>query len=475
MGCYEKFSFESLSEIPRLSWLAIVTNSPIVRVLHGNSVETTDSFFIEGAWSGDFSAGNLSESDCLFGSGGQLKDGVLTLVSSIATTDYLYIYDKKGSYFFSNSLPTLLWWVKDELNPLESEYSTINESVLLGIRNYRPLLPTKNGAVKRIIHFNAEIGDGRLSMVEKPLPPHFASYGDYHDYLRSSCVNLIRNARDVRRAHALKVFSTQSKGYDSTAFNVLVHDCGLDGVFTITQGKGAKAFANLDADSQYDDDGSQICQILGLNVIPLNRRQFESQIENETAYWAGMHRNGDMNFVGLHKHIVPPAILLTGTLGELWYPTRLSRPGTINDELVRWDLSCHGLSEIRLDVGYVQVAVPYIGARRRIDITKISDSAEMMPWALQNKYDRPIPRRIAEEGGVPRALFGQRKTGSVVDFPPPDVPYGRELRREFFSFLKSNGILGILDSPCFRWCINTTNSLPLSRLAITAWPTIWTE
>ena len=33
----------------------------------------------------------------------------------------------------------------------------------------------------------------------------------------------------------------------------------------------------------------------------------------------------------------------------------------------------------------------------------------MAPWRLGNDYDRPIPRRIAESAGVPRAAFGQRK------------------------------------------------------------------
>jgi hypothetical protein len=37
----------------------------------------------------------------------------------------------------------------------------------------------------------------------------------------------------------------------------------------------------------------------------------------------------------------------------------------------------------------------------------------MHPWKLGNGYyDRPIARRIAEEAGVPREFFGQRKRGA---------------------------------------------------------------
>jgi len=60
---------------------------------------------------------------------------------------------------------------------------------------------------------------------------------------------------------------------------------------------------------------------------------------------------------------------------------------------------------------------------------------------LGNSYDRPIPRRIAEEAGVPRDLFGQTKVGSVVLFPSPSLPYGRELREKFLEYLVNEGIM----------------------------------
>jgi hypothetical protein len=36
----------------------------------------------------------------------------------------------------------------------------------------------------------------------------------------------------------------------------------------------------------------------------------------------------------------------------------------------------------------------------------------MKKWQLNNNYDRPIPRRIIEEAGVPRELFGLNKHGA---------------------------------------------------------------
>jgi hypothetical protein len=61
----------------------------------------------------------------------------------------------------------------------------------------------------------------------------------------------------------------------------------------------------------------------------------------------------------------------------------------------------------------------------------------MAPWRLSNRYDRPIPRRLAEEAGVPRELFGQVKVGSTVEFVPPQIPQDPVLRAEYFEFLRA--------------------------------------
>jgi hypothetical protein len=440
IGGFKKFVPSCVRDLPPLSWLAIVDGSPLVTVLHGSLVEMSDDFFVEGAWSGDYSRGNLADCDCMFGSGGQIRDGTLLFVTSIATTDYVFYYEHKGIYLVSNSLPLVLWRAEDGLDPLNFAYSNINQSIVEGLRRHIRDMPTQNGVVRRVMHFNLRFSGQTPSLVDKRLPPPFGSFSDYDTYLRSCCERLFENARDPARRQKVTVYSTQSTGYDSTAINAIVRDYGVDAVFTIQQGKGSDTFANHDAADQVDDDGAEIARLLDLNVIQVSRREFEDRIPRECLFWAGMHRNGDMNFVGIHKHIRAPALLLTGTLGEIWYPTSSAHPEALDDELVRGDLSCHGLSEVRTDIGYVQCAIPYIGARRRKDIVNISDSDEMEPWRLHSRYDRPIPRRIGEDAGVPRNVFGQRKSASVVDFPPPDIPFGQELRREYFEFLRTNHI-----------------------------------
>jgi hypothetical protein len=53
----------------------------------------------------------------------------------------------------------------------------------------------------------------------------------------------------------------------------------------------------------------------------------------------------------------------------------------------------------------------------------------MSAWQLDNDYDRPIPRRLLEERGVPRAWFGFGKKAVAQDF---ESPVGARLRDIFF-------------------------------------------
>jgi hypothetical protein len=146
--------------------------------------------------------------------------------------------------------------------------------------------------------------------------------------------------------------------------------------------------------------------------------------------------------LAIGRHVADVGLLLTGVLGEMWYSEAGYRPfrHMLNDELWRWDLSGHGLGEVRLKIGLIQVAVPYIGARRRPDIYRIGMSEEMAPWRLPAYYDRPIPRRLGEEAGLPRESFGMRKMASVTQFPEPPVPHDKALAAGYFAALRGAGL-----------------------------------
>src|SRR5256885_14647812 len=54
-------------------------------------------------------------------------------------------------------------------------------------------------------------------------------------------------------------------------------------------------------------------------------------------------------------------------------------------------------------------------------------------WRRGGTYDRPIPRRILEEAGIPPRLFGGRKKAIVRTYSYPMNP---ALRRAFFADLR---------------------------------------
>jgi len=90
--------------------------------------------------------------------------------------------------------------------------------------------------------------------------------------------------------------------------------------------------------------------------------------------------------------------------------------GKVSSDLKWGGQSGASLYESRLRIGFIHAPVPYIGACSMHTINKISCSEEMRPWVLNSGYNRPIPRRVLEERGVPRDAFGQKKNAIQVVF-----------------------------------------------------------
>jgi hypothetical protein len=105
-------------------------------------------------------------------------------------------------------------------------------------------------------------------------------------------------------------------------------------------------------------------------------------------------------------------VLFTGCHGDtMWEKQKVP-----SDVIKRGDLDGGSLGEYRRRVDFIHLPLPYIGALRHGDVVAISNSAEMMPYSVGGDYDRPIPRRILEEAGVPRAAFGQAKKATTISF-----------------------------------------------------------
>jgi hypothetical protein len=441
-----RFAYRHNPSLPGLAWLASIDMSAgVADVQHGQFVEVHPRFFYEGAWAGDFTRGRPDETEVVFGSGAVIVDDVVYVVPSLATTDCIYYRYERGVLDVANSLPLLLAHQSDELDPACRRYPEINNSMMDGIRGYARSIPTRGGSVSRLMHHNLRVDAIAVAEVPKPDPPHFDTFDSYREYLVRGYEALTRNARDAARRWPLRIYSTQSRGYDTTAVNAIAAPFGLDGVFTVRTGKGGGVFADHRDEPEVDDDGTIIAQELGIApVMAIERRAFQQDFPEELYFHASIHECQDANLKQIADHLVPPALLLGGLLGgEMWYSLdswHYDRSGPHDNDLGKLDIGGFGLTEPRLRAGYVHVSPPYIGGRRRDEVVAITESSAMAAWRLHNDYDRPIPRRIAEEAGVPRRAFGQTKVGSVVEFAIPQVPQGAQLRRRFFAFLQRNGL-----------------------------------
>ncbi len=223
--------------------------------------------------------------------------------------------------------------------------------------------------------------------------------------------------------------------------NAILAPLGLDRVFTNRHGKAPGYFADRDRDRQIEDDGGPICEALGIAPTYIDRRGFESGLSDEDVYLSATEENGEFNLDPMLRQITRPTVLFSGQYGEVWRPREMDKAGQLDGTLKRHDLGGQGWSEIRLERGFIHVPAPFIGAVRRDEISRISSSDEMRTWRRETDYDKPIPARIAVERGVPRAVFGQTKKAAAVQFCPPCVPLGAELRAEYFEFLVRNRLL----------------------------------
>jgi hypothetical protein len=188
---------------------------------------------------------------------------------------------------------------------------------------------------------------------------------------------------------------TISTGYDSPAAAVLARAVGCTEAVTFRRSRAK-------ADGDRDDSGAGIAEIIGLRVTAYDRLGYIGQTGFPEA------ESGISEFISLAPAL-GRRLVFTGYNGAIWDRWRKG------DRMIRrTDDSGNNLAELRLRAGFIHVAVPYLGCTSHPSIYRISNSDEMRPWRLDRRYDKPIARRIAEEAGVPREMFGMEKKAAAV-------------------------------------------------------------
>ncbi len=388
--------------LPALAWLLRVEGES-ARLICGRSVESTDRSFFEGAWAGPFPAAGFDACGDVFGSGAIYCEEGWILVPPSHTLEAIYVLqDPNAGWIASNSLAfltattglalhfRLLATVVDFLAIVKGIAGTPRR-----IRNARPAL--------QVLHYqNAVLGPGRLQVRPKCQREPFVDFQDYREHLRKVLIATAENARHRERRACYQLLATVSSGYDSPACAALARAAGCTEGVTFLQSREGD-----------DDDGRAIGACLGLRMSGVPHPLFSTDPTEHQPLAAEFFATGmqgeDITFAALSGMLQHRA-LVTGVLGDkLW-----NLHGSPDPNLKRSDVAGASLTEFRLREDFLHVPLPFVGARHHPSVHAISNSAEMRDYVVGGTYDRPIPRRIAEEAGVARNLFGQRKKAVTI-------------------------------------------------------------
>jgi hypothetical protein len=401
------FRYHEIPTLPPLAWGARVDRGgDAVLVFHGMFVETHSRGFIEGAWDDSFASLNFTAATIVAGTGGILEHDRVRFSTSTDHLGPLFSIVKAGSVYVSNSPAFVMTMSGEEPDDIYPFY----DYDLLHI--YRQGLYCPNGhlrlrsAIPLRVHFTTiitidERGSVRFDSHRLCEPPR--DYQSYKKLLLEGTRKVLENGADPARKRSYGPLASLSRGYDSTAATVLARSAGCAETFTYVDDRRM--------DPKRDSGASNARFFLGMRCKVYSRWQYlalDSCPEAEFGYNAG---NSIVPLAAVEDQL-PGRILILGESGDtIWDP----KAAKVSNELSRpWMRFTLGLSplEFRLRVGYLAFAPPSIAARHNRIIHDIATSEAMRPWSVGGGYDRPIPRRIAEEAGLPRDRFGIHKAAS---------------------------------------------------------------
>jgi hypothetical protein len=397
----EKMGFvsEPVPALPPLAWLFEGAAASPGRLLHGTAVAVHDGGFMEGciaARAGD----DPRDVANVFGSGLSMRNDKWLFVTPSHTLEALYLYRYSGGWSISNSLAFLVAY-HGLVPPRDSRYGAKFASLCLGIDAYeKTLFRTTEGEVMRLAYDNVELApDGDFLLVRKPTPPQFHNFAGYIRYLQETLGLAFADAVTPGRTASYYPLATCSTGYDSACSAALAVPLGCREAATLRNARGGEG-----------DSGKVVGELLGLRVHEFDRPETVEGTFDEVADFLATGMGGEDYCYQGFTPLLRGRLLLTGFHGDRIWGSH-TRPNTV---LARGDLSGSSLQEFRLRENFVHIPVPMIGARRHPEVAAISRASEMGVYQLHNDYDRPIPRRVLEQAGVPRSLFGQRKKAASL-------------------------------------------------------------
>ena len=381
--------------LPPLAWLLHLSKDH-ASLLCGRSVVVGDNAFFEGAWAGPLIDWNFDTCSEVFGSGGKITSEGCLITPPSHVLEYVFLYQRPGGHWFaSNSLSFLMSTSGERFAVPSDQLPGFFAGMVKGIDESPIPVPTTSGKLFLLYHHNCHLTPDGFKVRPKPVPAstHVATYGSYVAYLRNVLRSVASNADADARSQPYRLLATLSSGYDSPACATLAREAGSEAI-TFLRARGG-----------VPDDGIEIGKHLGLRVFPIDRpTHIQGPDVDETEFLATGMQAEDIVYSAMSEYL-GQRVLVTGFHGDgVW-----GLHNTPNPRIRRPDIAGSSLGEFRLRRDFVHVPLPFCAAQRHADIARISHSEEMKAFSIGGDYDRPIPRRIMEEAGVPRELIGTGK------------------------------------------------------------------
>ncbi len=376
-------------------------------------MEIHKNSFFEGAWDGPFDALRFDRAATVAGSGARLEDGGVLFCGPSHMCDRFQSVRVDRDLFVSNSLAFLLALSGERLDPNYPRYFfDFLDFRRVGIQvKEKRLRLLGRGFIELHDCCNLRVGpDLTATRIEKPAGPPPRDFAGYRSNLERTLQAMVENAGDAARICAYRPVTLLSQGYDSTAVSALASRAGC---------REALTFRRSGSQDGYEDDGGNaIAACLGLNIAEFERMDFEKLPDFRPDEFYIEPRGADRHMAVMEDRL-PGSLLFTGRCTEnIWprrgggrwgLPSSTGRPAL--QDVDEFHMAGRALGEFRLRIGFIDFPAGSTGAIHGPAIHSIGRSKEMEPYSLGGYYDKPLPRRIAEEAGVPRHLFGQKKKG----------------------------------------------------------------
>ncbi len=365
-------------------------------------VECCECYFVSGVWDGVFEKGEFDTALSFHGTGGILRDDSVTFVTPNHLQESLYSLTQDNDFVISNSLPFLLAYTGHQLDSDYYDYEYDLNSVFFGSKRCVKELRLKDAAVQMHRYCNLKVSCN-LSWEELPKSAkvELRTFEDYKLKITETLRRIVDNASDVKRKCQYNLVTTISKGYDASATSALVHDLGCNIALTFSS-----------PEKYMHDSGVEIAKFLGYkNIIEGNGCAYM----DNTAFWEAESAScGDVGCLvafNTFEQVYKDSILFLGLKGDSIWGKDESLANRDFD-FIKMSIAAEQNPEHYLRNNTIAISVPLVLGYEWPSIYKINNSSEMAKYSVGGYYDRPIPRRIVEEKGVPRKAFGFKKQGA---------------------------------------------------------------